>query len=492
MIFQNKGSDNFLIKLIDHANVYVLYIDNHGYISMCNKKMEELSGKPRDGIIGRQWAEVLFKNNNQPLKQQMFKAVIDDSISYKRLNSFEGLFVDINNNERLISWSINPILSESKDWGGVALLEGVLFIGNDITELREKGGSLKKIDDTLKDIFTSIKEYALYVANLEGNITYYGMGSEQMFGWPKNEIIFKNVKILHLPDDRESKLPAILEQVRNVGSYESEIDLLKRDGQSIAVILTVNQFLDSHGKIIGYTFIAKDITERKKMEYQSIQTEKLVAIGQLAAGMAHEINNPLFVISGRLEMLLEQDDISEKLKDDLKIINSQADRIRKLVDRLLKFARQTPLKSENVNVNEIIESVLPFLSYHKVPISKIQIEKDMDPNMPMIKGDLNQLQEVFINLCINAIQAMPEGGKLSIKTSNYFGRFAQIVISDSGAGIAPQHLKNLFMPFFSTKKDGTGLGLSICYNIIKNHNGSIDIESQLNKGTTFIIKLPFA
>jgi signal transduction histidine kinase len=208
--------------------------------------------------------------------------------------------------------------------------------------------------------------------------------------------------------------------------------------------------------------------------------------------MAHEVNNPLFVISGRLEVLLGQKRLASKVKESLETINAQADRIRKLVDRMLKFSRQAPPRLEAININDVIENVLPLLSYQKLTSAKVDIEKDLEKGLPLIKGDLSQLQEVFVNLFINAYQSMAEGGKLTIKTSNFENSYAQILISDTGCGIPQQSLKNLFMPFFSTKKEGTGLGLSICYNIIKSHNGSIDIETQVNKGTTFIIKLPFA
>jgi two-component system NtrC family sensor kinase len=330
------------------------------------------------------------------------------------------------------------------------------------------------------------------VINLDGNITYYGMGSEIMFGWRKNEIIFKHASILHAKDETSPTLPFILEEVKRSGQCELEVNLVKKDGQSFPVILTASKFLDTEGRTTGYIFIAKDITERKKLEYQIFQAEKLAAIGQLAAGMAHEVNNPLFVISGRLEVLLGQKRLASKVKESLETINAQADRIRKLVDRMLKFSRQAPPRLEAININDVIENVLPLLSYQKLTSAKVDIEKDLEKGLPLIKGDLSQLQEVFVNLFINAYQSMAEGGKLTIKTSNFENSYAQILISDTGCGIPQQSLKNLFMPFFSTKKEGTGLGLSICYNIIKSHNGSIDIETQVNKGTTFIIKLPFA
>lgn len=385
----------------------------------------------------------------------------------------------------MISWSINPVVSESGN------LEGALCIGNDVTELKERESSIKKIDDTLKNIFSSIKEYALYVVNLDGNITYFGMGSETMFGWQKNEIIFKHAGILYSQEDAKSLLPSILEKVKEKGLHELEINLVKKNGQFFPVMQTVSRFLDESGNLMGFIFIAKDITERKEFENQIFQSEKLAAIGKLAAGMAHEINNPLFVISGRVEMILEQKKLAKKLREELTIVITQVDRIRKLVEQLLKFARKTTPKLETININDVIESVMPLLSYHKLPSYNVQIDKELVKDLPPVKGDLNQLQEVFVNLFINAYQSMSEGGKLTIKTGNFGNQFAKITVSDTGHGIAPEDLKNVFLPFFSTKKDGTGLGLSICYNIIKAHNGSIDIESQINKGTTFMIKLPF-
>ncbi len=328
--------------------------------------------------------------------------------------------------------------------------------------------------------------------NLENNITYFGMGSEIMFGWQKNEIILKNVNLLHDEEDAKTKLPSILEKVRNSGRYELEMELVKKDGQRFPVMMTVSQFLDPDGKLMGYTFIVKDITEQKKLEYQVFQSEKLAAIGQLSAGMAHEINNPLFVISGRLELTLEDSSLPTDVRENLNIASGQVERIRKLADRMLKFARQGSLKSEIININETIENVLPFLSYQKLPAVKIEIEKDLASDLELVKADLNQMQEVFLNLLINAHQSMTKEGKIKIRTQNLPNQFIEIRISDTGIGIEAQHLKNIFMPFFSTKKEGTGLGLSICYNIIKTHGGYIDIETEVNKGTTFIIKLPFA
>ena len=486
MAFFKKESNNLCERLVDNANVLMFYLDKQGDVLLCNKKVEDFTALPEKSIIGNNWLDVLYGSDNTAIQKQMFKAVMDDVVTNKRSNNFDGLFINSNKSERHIFWNISPLFN-----GQDNEIEGILLIGNDFTEAKAKEASYKKIDDTFKDIFASIKEYALFVTNLKSNITYYGMGSEVMFGWEKNDIVFKDIKVLLTEETQNNDLPFIIEQATTKGRYEAEVELRKKDGSTFPVILTVNQFLDVDGKLSGFIFIAKDITERKKLEYQIFQSEKLAAIGQLAAGMAHEINNPIFVISGRAEMLLENPDLSEKVRLNIGVINTQADRIRKLVDNLLKFSKHNSQQFQELNINDLIEGVLPLLTYHKLPSYDIEIEKAFSANMKLIKGDQNQLQEVFINLFINAFQAMPKGGKLRISTRNIDNKLAEVRISDNGAGIEAKHIKDIFMPFFSTKKEGTGLGLSICYNIIKDHNGDISVETAPNKGTTFIVKIPF-
>jgi len=479
-----KETKEILHDVLDNTGVVVIYLDVNRNIVFCNKKTEKLTGLKHDDIIGANWLKVLFHGNNSIIKQEMFKAVLDECVRHKREKDFEGVILDSDNNQRLISWNLTPIMVENNR------VAGSILIGHDITKIREAGNSAKSIDETLKDILSSLKDYALFVINLEGNITYFGMGSEIMLGWNKKEIIFKHLNLLHNADDAENNLHFILEQVRLFGKCEKETTLISKNGEAIPVILTANKFLDSDGKHSGYIFIAKDITERKKLEYQAFQGEKLAALGLLSAGMAHEINNPLLVISGRSALLMEEN-LSQKIKNDLYLINSQAERIQKLVDRILKYSQKTKPVFTAVDINEAIEFILPFAQYSNLPNTKVEIKNNFEKNMRPIKGDIHQLQEVFLNLIINAYQSMPNGGIIQITTRNFEDHCALIQIKDTGLGISADNLKDVFMPFFSTKNDGEGLGLSICHNIIKNHNGAIELESQVGRGSTFTIKLPF-
>jgi two-component system NtrC family sensor kinase len=479
-----KETKEILHDLLNNTGVIVISLDINENIVFCNKKTEKITGLKHGDIIGSNWLKVLFHGNKNIIKQNMFKAVLNECVRHKREKDFEGVILDSDINERLISWNLTPIMAEDGQ------VTGSILIGHDITKIREAGNSAKSIDQTLKNILFSLKDYALYVINLEGNITYFGMGSEIMLGWNKMDILFKHVNILHKAEDAGDNLHFVLEQVRLFGKYEKETVLITKAGEAVPVILTVNKFVDSSGKHSGYIFVAKDITERKKLEYQAFQAEKLSALGLLSAGMAHEINNPLLVISGRSALLMKER-LSRKIKDDLDLINSQADRIQKLVDRILKFSQKTKPAFGPVDVNEAVEFILPFAQYNNLPNVKVEIIKNFEKNMRPVKGDLHQLQEVFLNLIINAYQSMPEGGVIKITTSSFGNLFALVQIKDTGLGIPAELLKDVFMPFFSTKNDGKGLGLSICHNIINNHNGSIELESQVGKGSTFTIKLPF-
>lgn len=481
----SKQNEDVFPLIIENAAVLLLYLDLDGRIVLSNKKTQSVVGLGSQEITGKNWLKVLFRDKDNALKMDMFKAVLDDALNYKRAKDFECHIRQASAGLRLVSWNITPIIGKDSQ------VEGVLLLGQDITQIQERENSLKNIDESLKNIISSISEYALYVINLDGLITYFGMGCEKMFGYNKSEIIFKHVGILHNFNKAAFELSLIFEQVNQSGRYESEIEMLTKNGQPIPVRLVVNRFRDAEGKLTGYVFIAKDITETKKLEYQVFQAEKLAALGQLSAGMAHEINNPLFVVSGRLQMLKEEK-LAPGHKETVELIDSQVNRIRKLVDRILKFSRKSVLTPVKIDINQIIEQAVTLIDYNKPVTANVKIEKSLGKNIPQITGDTDQLQEVFLNMLINACQAMPKGGVLKITTSNFENLYAQVKISDTGIGIPAENFKNIFMPFFSTKGQGTGLGLSICHNIIKSHNGSIELESQVNRGTTFTIKLPFA
>ncbi|MEO0136640.1 MAG: cache domain-containing protein [candidate division WOR-3 bacterium] len=266
------------------------------------------------------------------------------------------------------------------------------------------------------------------------------------------------------------------------------------------LISSFNQMVESLQQATeGYVSLTRTLEQKvqektkeleKAME-QLVQNEKLSAIGRLAAGIAHEINNPLTAILINSHLIKEKMQEDSKLREKLDMIIDETQRCAKIVSGLLEFSRQTPPEMKLISINEIINKTL-ILFESVFLANNIKVEIDLDKNLPPIMADESKIKQVLTNILLNSIDAMPNGGNLKIcSQSSGDDRFVEIVITDSGIGIPRENLDRIFDPFFTTKKSkGTGLGLSISYGIIQQHNGSIEVQSEVNKGTTVKIKLP--
>ncbi|MDH4137441.1 MAG: ATP-binding protein, partial [Anaerolineae bacterium] len=230
--------------------------------------------------------------------------------------------------------------------------------------------------------------------------------------------------------------------------------------------------------------------ELRAAQEQLLQSEKLASIGKLAAGVAHEINNPMGVILGFAQGILKTLPEDNSLRKPLTIVEKESLRCKRIVQNLLDFARHSEPTPHLTNINELIDTCCELVE-HQISLQNVQLFKDYDPALPAIMADPHQLQQVFINIMLNAYQAMPGGGSLRITTRTVDSEL-QVIFADTGTGIPSENLQNIFDPFFTTKEvgEGTGLGLSVSYGIVKAHGGDIEVESQVGEGTTFVIKLP--
>ena len=241
----------------------------------------------------------------------------------------------------------------------------------------------------------------------------------------------------------------------------------------------------------------KDNLERAYWELEQaqrhlVQSEKLAALGTLSAGLAHEINNPIGVITSRVECMLWEAlerDLPQGIQEDLKVINKHAHRVAKLAQGLLSFARQPSWELQPLSLNQLIDETL-LLAEKQLAKEGIKLEKRLHPDLPKVFGSANHLEQVILNLVNNAREAMPKGGRLIIGSRLGQDGQVQFLISDTGKGIPEEILPRIFDPFFTTKAGGTGLGLSISYGIVQEHGGAIEVESQVDQGSTFIVTLP--
>jgi len=265
-------------------------------------------------------------------------------------------------------------------------------------------------------------------------------------------------------------------------------------GETRTVNVAIAPLVTKKFSVMGRLIIMDDITERVELEAQLSQADKLSSIGLLAAGVAHEVNTPLAVISSYAQMLAKQVQGDEKKSTVLDKITRQTFRASEIVNNLLNFSRTSGTEFTEVDVNRVIFDTLSLLE-HQFKTAKIRVADDLAAHLPSIQGNAGRLQQVFLNLFLNAKDAMPDGGTLRIVTSN--GDGVRVTVSDTGNGISQEHIQRIYDPFFTTKnvpqngqKRGTGLGLSVTYGIIQEHAGKIHVESAPNKGTTFYLDFP--
>jgi two-component system, sporulation sensor kinase E len=321
---------------------------------------------------------------------------------------------------------------------------------------------------------------------LQGNVTQINRAFEKMFGWSIEETI--SCPLLHIPEYIQAEynmLVANMLQGATIADYETV--RLTKDGRIIDVSITISPIRNENGTIVAIASISRNITARKHTEEVLRRSEKLSVVGQLAAGVAHEIRNPLTTLRGFVQLQKTKGPLSESI---LNVMLSELDRINFIVSEFLVLAKPQINYFQLVDVRDLLRDIILLLDSHANMIN-VAIETNyMDP-LPHVKGEPNQLKQVFINVLKNGMESMPDGGTMSIEVLyNADEHYVSIHFIDHGCGISEDQLKRLGEPFFTSKETGNGLGLMVSQQIIANHKGSIHTQSELNKGTCVEIRLP--
>src|SRR5580704_12892689 len=356
--------------------------------------------------------------------------------------------------------------------------------------LEEKAGQYERLKEFSENIVESISVGVMAV-DLEDRIESWNSQMEVMFALPRADALGRPLTAV-LP-------PAFLEEYFRVRPTQGIHNLYKfrlatTEGETRITNIAIAPLVSKNFSVIGRLIIVDDITERIGLESQLTQAEKLSSIGLLAAGVAHEVNTPLAVISSYAQMLAKQvhgDDRQSALLDK---ITKQTFRASEIVNSLLNFSRTSGTEFTDVDLNRVIKDTLTLLE-HQFKTARISVQQELYPELPVIHGNTGKLQQVFLNLFLNAKDAMPGGGTLLISTVN--GHKVQVKVADTGSGIAQEHIHRIYDPFFTTKNKpktghsgGTGLGLSVTYGIIQEHAGKIRVESRPGQGTTFTMEFP--
>jgi len=363
-------------------------------------------------------------------------------------------------------------------------------------EVAVRTTELKKSEQKYRSLIENAEDI-IFTIDREGKLLSINRYGAKLLGRSEDQIIGHNIAEIFSWPTAEMLLQTIRE-VYDIKRGRQVTHLIRVGEKDVWLNTNFRRLLDDAGNIYAILGISRNITERKKMEEQGYYTEKLASMGTLAAGVAHEINNPLAIILGFTDMLLDKMPPDSEYHDILKTIEGQGHKAKKVVDNLLTFARTKEHTETSVDINKNIVEVLTVLG-NNLLVRKVAINTlDLGQDLPPVKGDPDELQQVFLNIINNAVYAMKGGGTLSLSTRLVEdGKWIEVRISDTGSGIRKEHRKNIFDPLFTTKKvgDGTGLGLSVSYGIITRHRGTITFETKTAEeskehGTTFIITLP--
>lgn len=399
----------------------------------------------------------------------------------------------------------------------------VLSLEESQARLQQSSRELLETKDTLENIVEGSAD-AIITTDSKGVITFVNRSMQEMLATRKEELLGVPMAQLYaggLPEAK--KIMTILRERGRLLNYETT---MVKNGRVIPILTSASLLKDGSGKVVGTLGVIKDLTEKKKLEEdlrkaqaELVQTEKLAAVGRLASGVAHELNDPLTSVLTFSNLLREETNEGNASRESLDIIIKEAIRARKIVSDLLSFSRESKLTLEWIDLNDVLNTSLLLLEKQGV-LEGIEVQKDLAAELPLVRADSGQMHQVFSNILLNAIQAMESPAfrekssgpaarirKLSLRMHFYeaqeeafspnrllAGPFIRVVIEDSGCGISPENLSKIFDPFFTAKQagEGTGLGLYIVSGILKNYGAQYRVESKEGKGTTFTIDFPLS
>lgn len=377
-------------------------------------------------------------------------------------------------------------------------VHGIVVNLRDVTEEKRSNESIARLAAIVES-----SDDAVIGTDLDGKIIAWNPGAERMYGYTMAEVIGKRPDILTAPEAPLDVNAIIRDATVSGVTAHFESVRKRKDGRRILVSVSVSPIRDKNGRIIGSAGIARDVTEHRRLEDEFRQAQKMEAIGRLAGGIAHDFNNILTAISANAELAMEDLPGDHPVREDLAEIKRAGTRAAALTRQLLAFSRKQVLQPQTINLNAIVHSVEEML--RRVIGEDVTLTPDLEPNLAFVRADPTQLEQVLMNLAVNARDAMPRGGRLTIATRNIEcngelalpddmpeGSYVLLEVSDTGVGMDAKTRTRIFEPFFTTKEPGkgTGLGLSTVYGIVRQSGGFIRLESERDVGTSFKLYFP--
>ncbi|MGB6064514.1 MAG: PAS domain S-box protein [Desulfomonilaceae bacterium] len=467
--------------LLETIHSSVLLIDRDMRIVSANRNFLQRSRKNKDETIGRKLGDLLpaaiieYMDISSRVRQAFDngRATRGERLVYRA----PGIPMTI------YYYSILPF-----SWRGY--VENAILLMEDVTEQVRLSEEVRRGERHLASVVESATDLVLSTDS-DGRILTWNTAAERLSGYTLEEVQ-ETLFFDSCADEHRQELKDIFSRFRSgTNSQTGEWDMVTSAGRRIPISWVLSPMKDETGRLVGMVAVGRDLSEHRKLERQLRQSQKLAALGVMAGGIAHEVRNPLAICYSAAQFLSESEFNSEFHRECVERILANIQKASVIIENLLRFAR--PSAATNMTLVDIVSVLQDTLKLvdNQAKIQKITVRADIDIQQEIVRGNQSLLQQVFLNIFLNAMNAMPDGGSLKITAANSDEEL-MVNIVDTGCGIARDDIENIFDPFYTLAPvgKGTGLGLSICYSILKQHCGSLQVDSAVGKGSTFTVRLP--
>jgi len=478
--------------LIENANDLIYTLNLKGDFIFINRRLSTLASFAREDWIGRSFFDIVAPEDRVEARNN-FNLTIKG-----KARIFEIRLICQTGNPLFLSMNINPIFEKGEVVGAVG-------IARDITQRKKLEQEITDLKNFNESIIQSMGA-GLITLDLERRITSFNNGAEEVLGYKNDEVVGKYLDDILPIEESRKLLPDAISHEYSL--LNREIELTRKDNNKVFVGYTITPRIDNHNLKVGTIISFRDISQIKQMQIEVVRMDRLASLGVLASGIAHEVRNPLAGIKTMAQTLEEEIEKNDSRQEYLSRIVRQVNRLDELLRTLFSYAKPRQPIRKKYRLEDIIQEV-DILMDDRIKKKKIKYKKELEPGLHKVYVDFHQIQQVFINLFLNALEAMPNGGHLEIEArtvetviftrdrrkrsfvnQNKETQYVEVTVRDTGVGIKSDELNIIFDPFFTTKPQGTGLGLSIVYRIMEEHGGEIRVDSKLDEGTTFTLLLP--
>jgi two-component system, sporulation sensor kinase A len=474
-----RASEERYRLLVAHMSACVFELEPDGAIVFVNQAMSDHTGYKMDELYGRNWWQVFFPAAEQAQAERLKRHFQQDDV-----NNYEVTLTTKNGQPLLLE------LSSANRYSDDGRLERIVGVGIDIGARHRANAALRTSERRYRSLVETSPD-AIFYLGLDKEIRLANRQAAELYGFASGEAMSGLPFLSLVAHYHQDYLASQLARVAPGWHFAGDCHMVREDGSEFPAEVAASAVEDERGKPVAITFIVRDATMRQRMEQYVRRTERLAAMGQMAAVLAHEIRNPLQAIQSSVELVVDYLVDPAEREEYLRHSYKEVERLTEITNRVLNFSDPETITFYHIAVTELLQRALALVD-RRLPPANIHLTRDVPENLPSLYVAPDQIVQVLVNLFLNAIESMPEGGQMDIKAWQK-NDSVYIAVTNSGPPIPPALIDRIFDPFFSTKSTGAGLGLTISDSIVQQHGGVLSVQNRAaNQGVTFTIALPIA